>query len=474
MKERLMAESKQILWQRCMEMFRSNVNEQQFQTWFSPMRLKSYDAAQRELAVYIPSQFFFEYLEEHFRRLIHITVSRFFGEDVTLTYQVEVTDGVTVSQESDANMVPDAMPSGFEANKSPVLAQAVGLGTDLDSQLNPHQTFSNFIEGASNKLPRSVGQAIAEHPERQTFNPLFIFGPSGVGKTHLVNAIGMKAKELHPEMRVLYLSAHLFMVQFTDARNRNVFNDFMHFYQSIDMLIVDDIQELVGMKGTQNAFFHIFNHLRQNGRHIIMTCDRPPVSLQGMEERLITRFKSGLMAEMEKPEESLRRNILRSIVKHDGLCIPDEVLDYISRAVTGSVRELEGIIHSLLAYSVVYGRDVDLEFAKRILAGCVKAEKKAVTIDQIITCTCEHFNVREEDVFGKSRKANIVTVRQMSMYLAHKHTKLTAGKIGIYVGGRDHATVLHGIKTIDGRLKVEKELRHQFEQLEEKLIGKAL
>ena len=469
-----MNRNEQILWKRCMEMFRSNVSEQQFQTWFSPMRLKSYNAARKELAVYIPSQFFFEYLEEHFRRLIHITINRFFGDDVTLSYEVEVADNVTVSQESDNNMVQEAAPSRFAANQSPVLAQAVGLAADLDSQLNMHQNFSNFIEGSSNKLPRSVGQAIAEHPEQQTFNPLFIYGPSGVGKTHLVNAIGLRTKELHPEKRVLYLSAHLFMVQFTDARNHNVFNDFMHFYQSIDMLIVDDVQELIGMKGTQNAFFHIFNHLRQNGKQIIMTCDRPPVSLQGMEERLITRFKSGLMAEMEKPEESLRRNILHSIVKHDGLKIPDEVINYISQNVNNSVRELEGIIHSLLAYSVVYSKDVDLAFAKRILAGRIKFEKKVVTIEQIITCACEHFNVKEEEVFGKSRRAKVVTVRQMSMYLAHKHTKLTASKIGIYVGNRDHATVLHGIKTINTRLKADKELQRHLEDLEVKLIGKAL
>ena len=469
-----MNRNEQILWQRCMEMFRSNVSEQQFQTWFSPMRLKSYDAARKELAVFIPSQFFFEYLEEHFRRLIHITINRFFGDDVTLSYEVEVADNVTVSQESDNNMVPEVAPSKFTANQSPVLAQAVGLPADLDSQLNVHQNFSNFIEGSSNKLPRSVGQAIAEHPEQQTFNPLFIYGPSGVGKTHLVNAIGMRTKELHPEKRVLYLSAHLFMVQFTDARKNNVFNDFMHFYQSIDMLIVDDIQEIAGMTATQNAFFHIFDHLRKNGKQIIMTCDRPPISLQGMEDRLITRFKSGLMAEMEKPEESLRRNILHSIVKHDGLNIPDEVINYISQNVNNSVRELEGIIHSLLAYSVVYSRDVDLDFAKRILAGRIKFEKKVVTIEQIITCACEHFNVKEEEVFGKSRRAKVVTVRQMSMYLAHKHTKLTASKIGIYVGNRDHATVLHGIKTIDSRLKAEKELQRHLEDLEVKLIGKAL
>ena len=431
-----------------MEMFHSNVSEQQFQTWFSPMKLKSYDAARKELAVFIPSQFFFEYLEEHFRRLIHVTISRFFGGDVTLSYEVEVADNVTVTQESENDVMPQAAPSKFAANQSPTLAQAVGLAEDLDSQLNPRQTFANFIEGTSNKLPRSVGQAIAEHPEQMTFNPLFIYGPSGVGKTHLVNAIGLRTKELHPDKRVLYLSAHLFMVQFTDAIKRDTVNDFIHFYQSIDMLIVDDMQELVGMKGTQNAFFHIFNHLRQNGKHIIMTCDRPPVSLQGMEDR--------------------------SIVKHDGLNIPDDVLDFISSNVNNSVRELEGIIHSLLAYSVVYGKDIDLDFSQRILAGRIKIEKKNVTIDQIISTTCEHFNVKEEDVFGKSRKAEIVTVRQMSMYLAHKHTKLTASKIGIYVGNRDHATVLHGIKTIDGRLKKDKKLQRHLEELEEKLIGKAL
>lgn len=457
-----------------MEVFRSNVSEQQFKTWFSPLRVKSYDAAKKELTVFTPTQFFFEYLEEHYRKLIHFTLSRFFGQDVVLYYQVKVADDVTVSQESDSNIVPEAAPSAFAVNQSPTLAQAVGPAEDLDSQLNVHQSFSNFIEGSSNKLPRSVGQSIAEHPEQMTFNPLFIYGPSGVGKTHLVNAIGLRTKELHPDKRVLYLSAHLFMVQFTDAIKRDTVNDFIHFYQSIDMLIVDDMQELVGMKGTQNAFFHIFNHLRQNGKHIIMTCDRPPVSLQGMEDRLITRFKSGLMAEMEKPEEGLRRSILHGIVKHDGLSIPDDVLDFISTNVNNSVRELEGIIHSLLAYSVVYGKEIDLDFAKRILAGRTRVEKKNVTIDQIITTTCEHFNVKEEEIFGKSRKADIVTVRQMSMYLAHKHTKLTTSKIGVYVGNRDHATVLHGIKTIDGRLKVDKGLQQHLEELEEKLIGKAL
>lgn len=464
-----MAETPQNTWKRCLEMFRSNVSEQQFATWFSPMKFKSYDAARHQLTLYIPSQFFFEYLEEHYRRLIHATISRFYGAEVTLAYQVAVVNEVTVTQPSDdAPQLPKSA-TRREPNESPKLEDAVAPVEDLDSQLNQHLTFHNFLEGSSNKLPRSIGQAIAEHPEQHTFNPLFVYGPSGVGKTHLVNAIGMRAKELHPRMRVLYLSANLFEVQFTDSRRKNTFNDFIYFYQSIDLLIIDDIQELVGKEATQMAFFHIFNHLRQNGKHIIMTCDRPPSSLQGMEERLITRFQCGLMAEMEKPEESLRRSILENLVKQDDLRIPDDVLDYISHNISSSVRELEGVVRSLLAYSIVYGKEVDMELAQRILSSHARTEKRTITIDQIVNCACHHFDVKEEDVFGKSRKANLVIVRQLSMYLAHKHTKLTTSRIGVYVGNRDHATVLHGIKTIEGRLKVDKELRQHLQQLEDEL-----
>lgn len=241
-----MAETPQNIWKRCLEMFRSNVSEQQFATWFSPMKFKSYDAARHQLTLYIPSQFFFEYLEEHYRRLIHATISRFYGAEVTLAYQVAVVNKVTVTQPSDDAPQLSKSVTRREPNESPKLEDAVAPVEDLDSQLNQHLTFHNFLEGSSNKLPRSIGQAIAEHPEQHTFNPLFVYGSSGVGKTHLVNAIGMRAKELHPRMRVLYLSANLFEVQFTDSRRKNTFNDFIYFYQSIDLLIIDDIQELVG------------------------------------------------------------------------------------------------------------------------------------------------------------------------------------------------------------------------------------
>lgn len=467
-----MTDTPQNMWLSCQEIFRRNLNEQQFQTWLSPVKFKSFDAVRKQLVVYVPSQFYYEYLEAHFRKILHYAIRRVYGEDredITLTYEVEVVKDTTVTIESDDIPAESVTSTGRYANKSPQLIQATGPAQDFDSQLNPCQNFKNFIEGASNKLPRSIGETIAKDPNQQTFNPLFIYGHSGVGKTHLVNAIGTQIKELHPQKRVLYLSAHLFEIQFTDSRINNTFNDFMHFYQSIDILIMDDVQELIGKEKTQNAFFHIFNHLKQNGKQIILASDRPPTALQGMMDRLITRFKSGLLAELEKPEEKLRKDILHSKIKHDGLNIPDDVVEYISQNVSDSVRELEGVIHSLLAYSVVYNKDVDLPFAQQILTRSTVKMEKTITVDNIVEEVSNHFSVRQEDIYGKSRKADIVLVRQLSMYLAQQHTKLTNSKIGILIGNRNHATVIHSVKTIKNRLKVDKELQHHLDELEDKL-----
>jgi len=468
-----MAESPQIMWNHCQEIIRGNVSDQHFKTWFLPMRFKSYSARNKQLTIFVPSQFFYEYIEEHFRRLLHFAIRRVFGEGIVLVYEVEVANKETVEVESDKGTDEKDTRSQSLVNVAPGPLAALGLPQDLDSQLNSKQNFDNFIEGASNKLPRSVGQAIAENPSQQAFNPLFIYGPSGVGKTHLVNAIGLRLKELHPQKRVLYLSANLFKIQYTDSIRRNTFNDFMHFYQSIDVLIMDDIQEMMGVTRTQYAFFHIFNHLRQNGRYIILTSDRPPTSMQGMEDRLITRFKCGLIAELERPEVQLRRDILKSKIKHDGLHIPQDVINYISENVSDSVRELEGVIHSLMAYSVVYNKEVDLEFAKRVMKHSMKVERKPVTMDSIIESACEHYNIRQEEIYGKSRKANIVLVRQLSMYLAQHYTKLTISKIGTLVGGRNHATVIHSVKTIEDRMKMDKDFKKTVEELENKLKEKS-
>ena len=467
-----MTNSPHILWTQFLGIIRQNVNEQQYKTWFTPIKFKSFDTEAKELVISTPSQWFYEYLEERFRGLIHLTMYRVFGKDISLIYEVEVVKNSSVKMESDdIQPISKPEPSKRQANQSPTLTQAVGPAQDLDSQLNPKQTFSNFIEDISNKLPRSIGQAIAEKPNQQTFNPLFIYGPSGVGKTHLVNAIGTRLKELHPEKRVLYLSAHLFQVQFTDSIRHNTFNDFMHFYQSIDVLIIDDIQEMIGLEKTQYAFFHIFNHLRQNGRQIILTSDRPPVSMQGMEDRLLTRFKSGLLAELEKPEVQLRKDILRSKIKHDGLEIPEDVIDFISQNVSNSVRELEGVIHSLLAYSVVFNKDVDLAFAQSIIQHAPKTEVKDISLDKIVEEVSVIYNVKQEDIYGKSRKAEIVLARQLSIYLAQMCTKLSASKIGLMIGNKNHATVLHSIKTIKTRLTTDTGLREQVDELTNRLKG---
>ncbi len=458
-----MTEETQNVWIRCMEFFHNNLNEQQYQTWFVPIKFKSYNKADGMVVIYVPSQFFYEYLEEHYRKLLHTAIFRFFGRETKLAYEVEVIRDVKTEQLVYDKPVIDQVKTKAKANESPSPIQ------ELDSQLNVEQNFDNFIEGASNKMPRSIGQSIAEHPDQKTFNPLFVYGPSGVGKTHLLNAIGTRIKQLYPQKRVLYLSAHLFQVQYTDSVRRNAFNDFMHFYQSIDVLIMDDIQEMIGKDGTQYTFFHIFNHLHQNGRQIILASDRPPTMLNGMEERLITRFKWGLLAEIERPGEVLRRDILIDKIRHDGLNIPADVIDYISEHVCGSVRELEGVVHSLLAYSVVYDKEMDLSFAKRVLDRNLSFEPREITIEQIVDGTCSCCNVRQEDLFGKSRKANIVRARQLSIYLAQKHTHLTHSRIGALIGNRDHATVIHSIRTIENRLQEDKSLQATLQEIESRL-----
>lgn len=462
--------SSMSLWGHCLQIIRNNVDDKQYRTWFEPIQIISYERP--VLTFGLPSQYFYEFLSEHFGRLIFSVVRRVFGEGTQLKYSlmVDQTNHITVDIEPVNSPViasPKPNRAGGDAT-APNMLRAP-LPQDLNPQLNPHYNFDNFIEGASNKLPRSVGQSIAEHPKQSTFNPLFIYGPSGVGKTHLVNAIGTKIKELHPQKRVLYVSAHLFQVQYTDSVRKNTVNDFINFYQTIDVLIIDDVQEFASLTKTQNTFFHIFNHLHQNGRQLILTSDRPPTALQGMEERLLTRFKWGLLAELEKPNQQLRHDILDNKIRQDGLNIPEDVVDFVSENVNDSVRELEGIVNSLMAYSVVWNRDIDLPLAEQILKRTVKTEKKPVTVDMILDKVCEYFNVKQEDIFTSSRKQNIVQVRQIAMYLAQKYTKLSSARIGTLIGKRNHATVLHSCKMVEDRIHVDKTFKGKVDEIEQLL-----
>lgn len=350
-----MSESSHVgLWNRCLEIIRDNVPESTYKTWFVPIVPLKYE--DKTLIVQVPSQFFYEFLEDKFVDLLRKTLYKVIGDGTKLMYNVLVdkSSGATVNQESTtrSTAIPQSGLPRVDERKAPGLLRAPAV-QDLDPHLNPNYNFETFIEGYSNKLSRSVAEAVAENPAKTVFNPLFLHGASGVGKTHLANAIGTRIKELYPDKRVLYVSAHLFQVQYTDSVRNNTTNDFINFYQTIDVLIIDDIQEFAGVTKTQNTFFHIFNHLHQNGKQLILTSDRAPVLLQGMEERLLTRFKWGMVAELEKPTVELRKNILRNKIHRDGLQFPSEVIDYIAENVNESVRDLEGIVISIMAHSTI-------------------------------------------------------------------------------------------------------------------------
>lgn len=455
------------LWNRCLKVIRDNVPETTFNTWFAPIVPLKYE--NKALTVQVPSQFFYEFLEEKFVELLRATLYKEIGEGTKLMYRVIVDNSSqkpgTVDLESTNRST--AIPSK-KTNRFPD-PQRIAAPQDLDPRLNPCYNFENFIEGYSNKLSRTAGEAVALNPAKTTFNPLFLYGASGVGKTHLVNAIGTRIKELFPDKRVLYVSAHLFQVQYTDSVRNNTINDFINFYQSIDVLIIDDIQEFASLSKTQNTFFHIFNHLHQNGKQLILTSDRPPVLLQGMEERLLTRFKWGLTAELEKPNVELRRNILKCKIHRDGLNFPEEVINYIAENVNESVRDLEGIVISIMAHSTIYNKEIDLDLAARIVRKAVRAEVKAITIEDIIEKVCKHFELEPNSIHSKSRKREVVQVRQIAMYLAKKHTDASSSKIGQLIGNRDHATVLHACKIVKDQFEVDKSFRTEVEEIEAEL-----
>ncbi|MDY4038454.1 MAG: chromosomal replication initiator protein DnaA [Prevotella sp.] len=453
-------------WDSTLALIRENVSEQQYNTWFKPIVFESFKDSTKTLLVQVPSPFVYEYLEENYVDLLSKVLKRTFCEGIRLTYRV-VTDkehNLTQNIEADPTDTSLAPRQQTRANQSPTLLDAVQ--PQLDSQLNPHQTFNNFIVGDSNMLPRELGLSIAVNPNNNQFNPMFIYGPSGCGKTHLINAIGVRAKQLYPQKRVLYISARLFQVQYTNAVLQNTTNDFINFYQTIDVLIVDDIQEWITAAKTQDTFFHIFNHLFRNGKRIILASDRPPVDLKGMNERLLTRFSCGLIAELEKPNVQLCIDILNSKIRRDGLKIPQDVIQFIAQTANGSVRDLEGVINSLLAYSVVYNSSIDMRLAERVIKRAVKVDDKPLTIDDILETVCGHFNVSTAAVNGKSRKRDLVTARQVSMYLAQKYTKMPASRIGKLVGNRDHSTVIHSCTQVENRLKIDHNFQDEIQSIE--------
>ena len=469
-----MLASPKALWDNCLALIRENVSEQHYNTWFKPIVFESYKPATKTLLVRVPSTFFYEYLEANFVDLLSKVLHQNFGDGIRLTYRVVVvkdapggTTPLPLDKEDAIGISPKLRDPEQNAGAQETQTE------DIETQLDPKLTFNNYMEGESNKLPRSVGLSIAEHPNTTQFNPMFIYGPSGSGKTHLVNAIGVKAKQMYPQKRVLYVSARLFQTQYTDAILHNSSNDFINFYQSIDILIVDDIQDWAGKAKTLNTFFHIFNHLFRNGKRIILASDRPPVDLQDVPDRLLTRFSCGLVAELEKPNIQLCVDILSNKIRRDGLKISKDVITFIAQTCNGSVRDLQGAINGLLAYSIVYNSNIDIRLAERVIKRAVKVDDKPLTIDDIVEKVCTHYNVTTAAVNSKSRKREYVVARQVTMYLAQKYTKMPASRIGKLVGNRDHSTVIHSCSKVEERLNIDHEFSDEIMSIENSFKLKA-
>ena len=458
----------QIKWSKCLEILRDNLSAEQFNAWFEPIVASNFE--DNRLTLKLPSQFFVQQIEQNFFDLFSATLRRVYGNDVKLFYTYNIredTPSSSVTMAHDNSSVKLTSKVSRQSQQVPNPFAPVELD-DIDPQLNPRYTFENYCSSMSNKLAVSVGKAIAEDPNCKTFNPMFVFGLTGVGKTHLIQAIGIKIKELRPRTRVLYTTARIFEMQYTTAVRENKVNDFISFYQSIDVLILDDIQELAGKQKTQNAFFHIFNHLHQNQKQLIMSSDRRPSDMDGMVPRLISRFKWGIAVELYKPDYELRRGVLKMKAAQDGLSLSDEVIEFIAQNVVESVRDLEGIVVSLLAHATILNQEIDVDLARSVVGNTVKVNKKQMSFELIAETVARFYNLDLELLYGKSRKREISDARQLVMYLAKKSTQMSSTNIGQKLS-RDHATVLHACKQIEQRLSIEKKFRHEVEMIENEL-----
>ena len=463
-----MSQNFEQLWKRCLNVIKDNISETSYNTWFAPIVPLQYE--NNVFVLQVPSQFFVEYIEEKYIDLLRMTLYREVGVGTRLEYRVLIDKTTGKGTQ---------IPSAEEQPKPKVNAQPTTISNpyakfqlpELDPQLNPTYTFNSLIEGNSNKLARTAGISIGNDPGKTIFNPLFIYGQSGVGKTHLGNAIGVMTKQLHPEKRVLYVSANTFQIQYTDAVRNNTANDFLNFYQTIDVLIVDDIQEFAGKTGTQNTFFHIFNHLHQTGKQLVLTSDRSPIVMQGLEQRLLTRFKWGLSAEIEKPDFELRKAILRNKIYRDGLEFPEEIVNFIAENVTDNVRDLEGVLVSILAHSTLTNTVIDISLAERIISRVVNMAPKITSVEKIRNVVCDYFSLTVDAISTKSRKREVVQARQIAMYLSKRLTKNSLASIGMEIGQRDHATVLHACKTVADLMDIDKKFRLSVQEIESKLNG---
>lgn len=446
-----------FVWKECLSIIKKNVPVITYNTWFIP--IKPIDLNDQLLKIQVPNSFFIEWIDEHYNTLINRAIKQILGENAELIYVVlEEPDGLYLS--------PIDVPLKVESKEK----LNAGLNKkEFDSFLNSRYNFDNFIQGESNQLARAAAIAISKSPGETSFNPLFIYGGVGLGKTHLIQAIGNKILNLFPQKRVIYLSSDVFTIEFVEAIQNNTVNDFSNFYKSMDVLIIDDIQFLIGKEKTQDLFFHIFNQLHQVRKQIILSSDKPPKDLKGLNERLISRFQWGLTTDIQPPDFETRIAILKNKSESFGISISNDILEYIALNINSNIRELEGCLIKLLADSSLNSKEIDIELAKKTVKEISTARKINISIDYITKVVCEYFNVDEDKIREKNRKKEVVLARQVAMYFSKKLTKYSLKTIGLQFGGRDHSTVIHAYNNIDNMISEDTRLKDSIENIRNKI-----
>jgi len=466
-------------WEKCLEIIKDNVPYISYRTWFEP--IVPVKLENNILTIQVPSPFFYEYLEEQYIDILRKTLRKELGTGAKLEYSVVVDNNLNSNSKPYTIKLPTNQNNNLKnrpvaassiqdesAIKNPFVIPGIQK-LNIDPQLKQDNTFDNFIEGECNRLARSASYAVAQKPGGTAFNPLMLYGNSGLGKTHLAQAIGIEVKERFPEKIVLYVNANKFQTQFSEATRNNNRNDFLHFYQMIDVLIIDDVQEFAGKEKTQETFFHIFNHLHQTGKQLILTSDKPPIELKGLEQRLLSRFKWGLTADLQIPDFETKMNILRKKIYKDGIDIPEEVLEYIASHINSNVRELEGALISLLAQSTLNKKEINIDLAIKMINKLVKCTIREITVDYITKVVCDYFNLTSDSLHIRTRKREIVQARQIAMYFSKSLTKSSLAAIGSQIGDKDHATVLHACRTVANLKDTDKNFRVYLDEIENKL-----